>query len=261
MDNRGFNHIAGLHGIPNFHCWHHQAVRDVDQGVRLFLPWHRAYLYTFEQFLIDAAEDEGLATDEIALPWWDWRSTTSRTEGIPKEFGDQNDQDGNPNPLFSFTINQPQSGVAEPTERWPMNPAGLPPENTVEALRAKGDFDDFNDDLESFHDTLHGWIGGYLRDNQDRPIDRNGNLVTRREDVVFGHMGAVAVSAFDPIFWSHHAMIDRIWRLWQIDNGVETGFTPSLQSRVLEPFGMTVADVLDVARLDYDYAGAENEVM
>ena len=77
---------------------------------------------------------------------------------------------------------------------------------------------------------------------------------------MFGTMSAVNFSAYDPIFWSHHCMVDRIWRLWQIDNGIATGFPLAIQSMVLEPFNMTVADVLDVTVLGYDYAGAETEV-
>ncbi len=29
-------------------------------------------------------------------------------------------------------------------------------------------------------------------------------------------MGDVAYAAYDPLFWAHHAMVDRIWRLWQL---------------------------------------------
>ena len=25
MDNRGYNYYAGLHGIPNWYCWHHEG--------------------------------------------------------------------------------------------------------------------------------------------------------------------------------------------------------------------------------------------
>ena len=27
-------------------------------------------------------------------------------------------------------------------------------------------------------------------------------------------MGTIAFAAYDPIFWAHHTMIDRLWRLW-----------------------------------------------
>lgn len=260
-DNRGYNYLAGLHGIPNFHCWHHQEVRNDFHGVRLFLPWHRAYLLTFEQFLMDAAEDEGLNGDDVTMPWWDWRSQKSHAEGVPKAYSESMDSEGHPNPLHSFHIRQLLSGVDERTRRFPQDPNDLPPGTAVEDLRAIADFNDFNDELEGVHDMIHGWVGGYKRDANGLPIDLDGNPVERREDVVFGSMGSVAVAAFDPIFWAHHTMIDRIWRLWQMDHGIETGFSSVLQRRILEPFNMTVGDVLDVSDLGYDYAGVESGVL
>lgn len=40
-DERGYAHFAGIHGLPlPIYCQH---------GTPLFFPWHRAYLYFFEQ--------------------------------------------------------------------------------------------------------------------------------------------------------------------------------------------------------------------
>ena len=47
------------------------------------------------------------------------------------------------------------------------------------------------DSLESIHDVIHGILGSN------------------------GHMTYLDYSAFDPSFWLHHAMIDRIFALWQ----------------------------------------------
>jgi tyrosinase len=44
--------------------------------------------------------------------------------------------------------------------------------------------------LENIHDNLHGAIGDS------------------------GHMGALDVSAFDPVFWLHHTNVDRLWAIW-----------------------------------------------
>ena len=66
-------------------------------------------------------------------------------------------------------------------------------------------------------------------------------------------MAVVPTSAYDPIFWSHHAMIDRLWYIWQNGpRGVDP--PPDLLDTVLMPFPMTVRQVLDITRLDYDYA-------
>jgi len=54
--------------------------------------------------------------------------------------------------------------------------------------------------LEYLHNNLHGFIGG--NDWSDG----------------IGHMENVPVAAFDPIFYMHHANIDRILALWQTVN-------------------------------------------
>ena len=61
-------------------------------------------------------------------------------------------------------------------------------------------------------------------------------------------MGVIATAAFDPIFWAHHAMIDRVWYLWQLRHGT-TNIPPHYAGKTLAPFGMTVAQVLDVNTL------------
>jgi tyrosinase len=82
-DNRGYNHIAGFHGAPGWYCWHHQFSRRSPLQSRLFLPWHRAYLWWLEQALQDQVEG-------AALPWWDW--TTERR--VPRAYSARNHRRG-----------------------------------------------------------------------------------------------------------------------------------------------------------------------
>ena len=48
------------------------------------------------------------------------------------------------------------------------------------------------DSIESIHDTIHGLVGSG------------------------GHMSWITYSGFDPCFMLHHAMIDRVFAMWQI---------------------------------------------
>ena len=65
-------------------------------------------------------------------------------------------------------------------------------------------------------------------------------------------MTLISVAAYDPLFWSHHAMLDRLWYLWQMST---RGALPaSVLDRALPPFPMTVRDTLDISRLGYGYA-------
>ena len=56
------------------------------------------------------------------------------------------------------------------------------------------------DSLESIHDQVHGLIG-------------QG-----------GHMSYIDYSAFDPIFFLHHAMLDRCFAMWQTLNPLSIRF-------------------------------------
>jgi tyrosinase len=229
-DNRGYAWFAGLHGIPNFWCWHHERSQHFSgKPLQLFLPWHRAYLYNFEMAMRDQVPG-------VTLPWWDWTLRPPRQNGIPDVFTVRR-VDGQPNPLFSFPMNVPSSNppLNRPTARDPGPVEDLPDQARVdEVLTGNTDFSSFTTALEGdLHDQVHGWVGG--------------------------DMGLVPIAAYDPIFWSHHAMIDRLWWLWQVRNG-NGDMPPDLLDVVLAPFTFKVADVLNINALGYDYATARTIV-
>jgi tyrosinase len=186
----------------------------------LFLPWHRAYLYLFEKALQDQVPG-------VTLPWWDW---TDHTEGFPAIYTRQR-ADNRRNPLFDSPI-QP-GGRERPsqkrTTRAPEPPSRLPTSTQVEAVLDNRDFLTFETQLESIHDGVHVWAGGTMQ--------------------------SIATAAYDPVFWAHHCMIDRLWYLWQLRHS-SVGVPARLLDRALAPFPMTVRDTLDVTALGYDYAAS-----
>jgi tyrosinase len=186
----------------------------------LFLPWHRAYLYMFEKSLQERVPG-------VTLPWWDW---TNHAEGIPGPYA-KRQADGRKNPLFDSPI-QP-SGRTSPsqtrTTRIPGEPDELPSAQQVEAVLANRDYLTFQTQLESLHDGVHVWAGGT--------------------------MGGIGTSAYDPLFWAHHCMIDRIWYLWQLRHP-GAGVPAAMHGRALAPFPLTVRDTLDTSLLGYDYAAS-----
>lgn len=221
-DNRGWLYWAGIHGYQQYLCWHHGRVGMGDQQpYDLFLPWHRAYLLYFEH----TARDQNNAA---TLPWWDWTSSNSHTVGVPDSFS-AGQVDGASNPLASGPMPAIPPDPARQTQRSPGSPQDLPAKADVNALLTLGNYVDFSGQLEDIHDQIHGWTGG--------------------------DMGVIATSAFDPIFWSHHCMIDRIWYLWQLQNGTNN-IPPDYLDKALAPFALTVKDVLDINSLGYEYAQA-----
>jgi tyrosinase len=218
-DNRGWVYWAGIHGVPQFLCWHHSRVGSEQFPYDLFLPWHRAYLLYFEH----TARDQNNAA---SLPWWDWTSDESHTNGIPESFAVPK-AGGKPNPLASGPMPPIGRRPARRTRRAPDDPGNLPSADAVQNLMDLGNYTDFSTQVQDIHDSIHGWVGG--------------------------DMGVVATSAFDPIFWSHHCMIDRIWYLWQLQNGINN-IPADYLSKPLAPFALTVRDVLDINSLGYEYA-------
>jgi tyrosinase len=188
-------------------------------GSPLFLAWHRAYLYFFEKTLQDLVPG-------VTLPWWDW------TQGeIPRAYRLKR-VDGRVNPLESSPV-QPSAQQAgfKRTERDPGAPGSppLPTAKEIDALVKLDDFTDFQSRLEDIHGGVHVWTGGTMQ--------------------------LVPVAAYDPVFWAHHTMIDRVWRLWQLRHP-RGGPPAALLKRALPPFAMTVDDTLSVQALGYDYAAA-----
>ena len=212
-DDRGYAHHAGIHGLPL------PIGCDNAHGTPYFLPWHRAYLYFFERALRDQVP-------EAMLAWWDWRVSVSRPPRIPAVF----EQEA---PLASADVSRlalEQGGNRVPA-RTQRRPGGgrtaLPSAQEVQAALEIRDFLSFSGFLEGLHDRVHVWVGG--------------------------HMGQIPYAAFDPIFWAHHAMVDRLWRVWQLRH---VGALPprSILDDALPPFRMTVRQTLEVTALGYDYA-------
>lgn len=218
-DNRGYNFIAGFHGAPGWYCWHHQFSRRTPLQARLFLPWHRAYLWWLEQALQDRVPD-------TAVPYWDWTVDAA----IPAAYRPAKIQ-AKSNALFDSKAVVPNA--SPPINRRTKRAAGknsaarLPTAAEVSELLNDSDWASFSDRVENLHDQVHGWVGG--------------------------DMGDVTTAAFDPIFFAHHCMIDRIWSMWQVRYG-NGGIPSDLLSAPLVPFGKSFADVLDVQRLGYEYA-------
>lgn len=164
-----------------------------------FLPWHRAYLVCFEQIIADAVVKLG-GPAEWALPYWNYSAPGNNNQArlLPAAFVDSSLSDGSANPLF---VDGRNSSTAD----------FQIPDNDVS--------------LKSLTDSrftggatgAHPGFGGV----QTR-FSHSGNVQGGIEDVphnqihddLGGIMGDPLTAALDPIFWLHHANIDRLWEVW-----------------------------------------------
>ena len=206
-------------GFWYFAGWHGEPFNWCEHHTDLFLPWHRAYLYYFELAL--HAQVPG-----VSLPWWDW-TTASK---IPNAYTVKT-AGGRQNPLLVRQVRIYRSGQSfDAPDRAPGRapvPA-LPYKARWDRAMQATSFGEFQQRIERIHDDVHVWVGGI--------------------------MGDITWAAYDPLFFAHHVMIDRAWRIWQHRH---PGALPrgDLLDVALRPNGMKVRDTLDVKQLGYDYAG------
>ncbi|WP_327134661.1 tyrosinase family protein [Streptomyces sp. NBC_01343] len=186
---------------------------DTDSGDRVghrspsFLPWHRRFLLEFEAALqkVDPA---------VSLPYWDWTADrTSRSSLWAADFlgGTGRARDGQvmDGPFAyatgKFTVNVRVDGRAYLRRALGEGVAELPTKAEVEAVLAMPVYDmaPWNSSSNGFRNNLEGW--------------RGANLHNRVHVWVGGQMGT-GVSPNDPVFWMHHAYVDKLWAEWQARN-------------------------------------------
>ncbi|KAJ4297234.1 hypothetical protein N0V88_004152 [Collariella sp. IMI 366227] len=220
----------------------------------LFPTWHRPYLALYEQTLQGLAvtiagfwpEKERQryldAARRFRIPYWDWAATPPAGQSaFPDSIGGNSFVDVNGpsgvqrigNPLYSYSFRPLDTSAfrSTPWNYWTRtlrSPSGSGPDaqsnNSMVRLNmdlnrpsiaqrlytmfsSYSNYTTFSnnamgqqfDSLESIHDTIHTIIGG---------IDSHAP----------GHMAYVPWSAFDPIFFLHHCMVDRVFAIWQALN-------------------------------------------
>jgi hypothetical protein len=196
-------------------------------GTIQFLTWHRMYLYYFEKVLQAAAGDPNLR-----LPYWDYE-----TDGhIPAAYRSPTYVNGNgqtvANPLF---ISNRQAALNNGSAT--LSPAVV---STAGAMPATS-YSPFNSALEQ---TPHGSV----------------HCATGVNSCPTGYMGYVPSAGNDPIFYSHHANIDRLYECWvkvapaqRLPSGAMLNATFNFIDGAGNLVNRKVADMVTTQQLGYNY--------
>jgi hypothetical protein len=198
-------------------------------GNWFFLPWHRAYLLYYEEVCRQAS-----GNPNFVLPYWDW-TTAPR---LPAQFWGAN------NPLMDNTRQNRPNSVADPAFVGQSVIAGR---NGI--LRIT-DFLTFASGVAT----------------QQRQNSTTGRLEATPHNYIHGTFVrgnmATFTSPLDPIFWSHHANLDRLWTEWVRRNPNRTTNDPRWLNFTLlgfdsiRPAGqpvLRVRDTLSTHTLGYRY--------
>lgn len=128
------------------------------------------------------------------------------------------------------------------------------------------------------HNTMHIWTGGMnpyygngksyeensvtsfqspqndIAKLRSTMVQAGGRRFHSRSDMYsqpqYGDMFSNLTASYDPIFWSIHVNVDRLWWEWQRLN---PSATPVELDAILSPWNYTVRDTLDAARFGYEY--------
>jgi tyrosinase len=169
-------------------AWTNQARIHLDHcphGNWLFLPWHRAYMLKFEEI---CRKLSGMS--DFALPYWNWSANPS----IPAAFWNTGDSLFDATRGASASSAVPASVFAPPAIETILDEPNFLIFASGQISTAAGQRDPGGyGPLEGGpHNSLHGFVGG--------------------------DMGTY-MSPLDPVFWTHHNMIEAIWVDWNLRRG------------------------------------------
>jgi tyrosinase len=223
-DPRNWMRFAAIHGE---FCPH---------GNWYFLPWHRAYILAFERICRELS-----GKPDFALPYWDW--TADRR--FPRAFAEG---DRNSNPLHHA-----RPGVAQGL-RLPDEMVG--PRVIARIMRSP--------DFEAFGSTRPFGQNGVAPGWQRRAgamteLEFNPHAGVHLR--LGGDMAVVELSARDPIFFLHHANVDRLWSAWNRRGNANSpepmwrdfAFDRQFVDGVGAPWNVTVGELGSTPALGYRY--------
>ncbi|KDP20931.1 hypothetical protein JCGZ_21402 [Jatropha curcas] len=260
-DPRSFKQQASVHCAYCDGAYHQVGFPDLDLQIHnswLFFPFHRYYLYFYEKILGKLIDDPN-----FALPFWNWDSPAGMQ--IPKMFVSPKsalyDQYRHKSHQPPTLIDLDYSG----TESSYSNQEQLSSNLTImyrqmvsngktaklffgNAYRSGDEPDPGAGSIENIpHGPVHLWTGDSTQPN--------------KED-----MGNFYSAGRDPIFFAHHANVDRMWTLWKTLGGskrTEITDTDWLNAEFLfydenaNLVRVKVKDSIDYKKLGYGYQDVE----
>ncbi|WP_063369639.1 tyrosinase family protein [Pseudoalteromonas luteoviolacea] len=221
--------------------------QQCQHGSWFFLPWHRMYLQYFEAIVRKTIIELG-GPDDWSLPYWNYcdgnnlaLNTAEQNQALhlPPEFGTTE-----PNPdfpglwieeraFFSVTHN---NAACESSMRVPYFAS-----TQGEPVGFGGQMNTFSHNPGTF---------GALEDHPHNKI----------HVAISGAMGDPNTAALDPIFWLHHANIDRLWQNWiqqgnsDPDSSTWLNQTFDFHDENALPVTIAVKAVLNTEELGYTYS-------
>jgi tyrosinase len=248
----GWRFLAAMHGLEDadgLPDTSNELWSKCQHGSWFFLAWHRMYLLAFELIVQDALQE-----DEWALPYWYAIDPEDRDKAIlPPAFRDTTAElytesrsflanGGSPLPDLSASVIEALDADVFSTDTGTSTFGG--------GERSEPSFNGRERGL--LEGTPHGGVHSLVGND----YDANGDPYR------FGWMGSFFTAGLDPVFWLHHANIDRLWQVWLDQDPAHrnpTGDRAWLDTKFSFPKtggGLktwSIGDVFDTEALGYNY--------
>ncbi|KXT13907.1 hypothetical protein AC579_2638 [Pseudocercospora musae] len=220
----------------------------------LFPAWHRAYMALYEQELLKVAADVAssfsgdfgsrmqAAAHVLRIPYWDWAANPdNRGDVLPPAISGQqvtiagpNGQETLSNPLFEYKFTSSSGMYYSPFTVWDTTlryPTSDAKDATSQEQQATTAFNQLRENIQDQVYALLANCDNYLHfatDDSSSPAGKCANSLEGIHNTIHttcggagsssvsgGHMTYLPLASFDPIFWMHHANVDRLFALWQ----------------------------------------------
>ncbi|KAK1353902.1 Polyphenol oxidase [Heracleum sosnowskyi] len=236
-------------GFPNFKMQVHNNW--------LFFPFHRWYLYFFEKILGKLIED-----DTFALPYWNWDAG----KPVPALFKDRDsplyDKLRNEKHLLLPSVDLNYSKRNDSPEGDALTKCNNKIMHTQMVTGSKTPKLFFGCDYRA-GDNLKGKGAGAIENQPHTQI----HMWTGDPNQRYGEdMGRFYSAGRDPLFYSHHANVDRMWNIWKTLPGrnrkdikdpdwLNSSFIFYDENKKLVT--VNVGDCVDTKRMGYTYEDVE----
>ncbi|PSN60132.1 monooxygenase-like protein [Corynespora cassiicola Philippines] len=218
--------LPGKKSLYDDFSYSHAAVDHSAHRNAYFLPWHRWFTHLFDTSLRQTCSYSG------PTPYWDWSYDHADLFNSPvfddsPEYGlgGTGDCDSSPEADCIVFTGAFASSPGALELAWPIPhplrrnltlitgwyPNELPQNRTLgpdfvrnATEENTGDFFSFQYAMTRMHDHVHNFVGGDLAGDCPKALPD--------EDC---HGLAIAFTPNDPLFWLHHAQLDRLWNQWQ----------------------------------------------
>ncbi|KAF2815433.1 Di-copper centre-containing protein [Mytilinidion resinicola] len=189
------------------------------------------------------------AANTLRIPYWDWAAVPPSGEGdVPTAIRDQTVTVTGPtgtqtlkNPLYQYTFHPPSNDLGgSPFNTWTTTIRRPYRDNDQQAWRSNnGEFDSvMNSNRVSLRDRVYNLFinnANFAQVSTEATGTNTGNPNSHdsfesTHDSIHvisggdtgpaggGDMYYLDLSAFDPVFWLHHANVDRQFAMWQVIN-------------------------------------------